>query len=130
MDENFEKIKRRADSYGYNINYGRVKDTESNHDLVKIIVAGTIVIGGFLYLKKKLKNLISDIFNDEKEPELKPCNVEEFHETSTEDLYKRKDKVLVNDFDKSDAIDVDYTVHLYDKSHPDNLNERSYKCQF
>lgn len=130
MDENFEKIKRRADSYGYNTNYGRVRDNESHSDLVKIVIAGVIVIGGFVYLKKKFKNLISNIF-DPKEPELKSCNINEFHEETNENIFRKREKVF-KDEDLSQAVDVEYQVlpSIYDKDHPDNITKRSYKCQF
>lgn len=112
MDENFEKIKQRADSYGYNINYGRVKDNdETNHDLIKVIVAGAIVFGGLIYLKHKIKKLIKDVFgSSDIQEELKPCNVNyEESISEKENVFFKKEK-LFNQSDKNEAVDVDYII--------------------
>lgn len=134
--ENFDRIRQRASSYGYDINYGRVVDNRSsdNNSLGKIIVAGVIVIGGVIYLKHKLKKLFKDIFGEKEKKE--EVNITEqasvkFSSNDNNPKEKKSFRIYGNNFDKSSAIDVEYTVKdLYDSDHPDNIQDRNYSCQF
>lgn len=135
--ENFEKIRERANSYGYNINYGRVIDhrnTKSN--AAKVIIGGIILIGGFIYLKKKIKNIFKDIIGDEPTT-INVCNVNKTYEKKTESKIIKNSKFhLYEKNNPENIIDVDYKVLdnnktiLYDSKHPDDIEKRSYSCQY
>lgn len=103
-NDNFEKIKKRADLYGYNINYGRVRDNnnDTSKDLLKIVIAGGIIIGGFFYIKNKFKKIIKNTFDIDLDK--KPDDKKE-----KESIVKKSKKQSFK-FDKSEAIDVDYIV--------------------
>lgn len=135
QNENFERIKERATSYGYNASYGHVIDNRNDNSktVIQIVVAGTILVGGFFYLKSKVKKLLKNIFS---EPEMKVVN-----EETTEKTVKRENKLvnpnnrnrIFDNYDKSNIIDVEYTIQdtsVYDKEHPDNIQDRNYSCQF
>ncbi len=104
-NDNFEKIKKRANSYGYNINYGRVRDknNDTSKDLLKIVIAGGIIIGGFFYIKNKFKKIVKNAFDIDLDK--KPNDKKEEKESVIKKSEKRSFK-----FDKSEAIDVDYIV--------------------
>lgn len=104
-NDNFEKIKKRADSYGYNINYGRVRDSsnDTSKDLLKIIIAGGIIIGGFFYIKNKFKKIIKNTFDIDLDKKHNDNKKEK------EPIIKKSEKQSFK-FDKSEAVDVDYIV--------------------
>lgn len=123
---NFEKIKNKADSYGYNINYGRVVDN-SRSDIIKILTAGAIVVAGIIYLRRKMSKLFCKVF---RKSELRPVNKESSEKKSDD----KNNRIISKNFSKNDAIDVEYTVwpnkeqaNLYDSKHPDNIQNRYFK---
>lgn len=120
---NFEKIKQKANSYGYRPNYGRVKNNGASNNLVRLIVVGGMMIGGYFYLKKKIKNVFNEIFNP-KEPELKSCgsNASEYDKFS-----EKREKVFTN-INKKDVIDAEYNV--IDLSNNNSIRPSSFSCQF
>lgn len=135
--ENFEKIRERADSYGYNINYGRVIDHRNvRNDATKIIISGVVLIGGFIYLKRKLKKLFNEIKGDNKTVTV--YNVNESHETkkSESKIIKNSKIRLYDKNNKDNVIDVEYKILdnnqsiLYDSKHPDDIEKRSFSCQY
>lgn len=135
--ENFEKIRERADSYGYNINYGRVIDHRNvRNDATKIIISGIVLIGGFIYLKRKIKKLFNEIKGDNKTVTV--YNVNESRETkkSESKIIKNSKVRLYDKNNKDNVIDVEYKILdnnqsiLYDSKHPDDIEKRSYSCQY
>lgn len=121
--DNFERIKRRASSYGYNSNYGRVKNNGANNNLVRLIVVGGMMIGGYFYLKRKIKKVFNDVFNP-KEQELKSCgsNATEY------DKFNEKRKKVFTNINKDDVVDVEYNVtNIYDNEHKER---QRFDCQY
>ena len=116
--DNFERIKKRANNCGYEASYGVVKDNSKKSDAIVIFGLIAITVGGYFYLRKKIKNLF-------KEPELKSCG-----SNHNDDNFKgsnNKNKIIVPNFDKSKAVDVDFVVRLNDNDHPEKTR---YNCQF
>ena len=116
--DNFERIKKRANNCGYEASYGVVRDTNKKSDAIVIFGLIAITVGGYFYLRKKIKNLF-------KEPELKSCG-----SNRDDDNFKgsnNKNKIVVPNFDKSKAVDVDFVVRLNDNDHPEKTR---YNCQF
>ena len=115
--DNFERIKKRANNCGYEASYGVVRDNSKKSDAIVIFGLIAITVGGYFYLRKKIKNLF-------KEPELKSCG------SNRDDNFKgsnNKNKIVVPNFDKSKAVDVDFVVRLNDNDHPEKTR---YNCQF
>ena len=116
--DNFERIKKRANNCGYEASYGVVRDTNKKSDAIVILGLIAITVGGYFYLRKKIKNLF-------KEPELKSCG-----SNRNDDNFKgsnNKNKIIVSNFDKSKAVDVDFVIRLNDNDHPEKTR---YNCQF
>lgn len=116
--DNFERIKKRANNCGYEASYGVVRDNSKKSDAIVIFGLIAITVGGYFYLRKKIKNLF-------KEPELKSCG-----SNRNDDNFKglnNKNKIIVPNFDKSKAVDVDFVVRLNDNDHPEKTR---YNCQF
>lgn len=116
--DNFERIKKRANNCGYEASYGVVRDNSKKSDAMIIFGLIAITVGGYFYLRKKIKNLF-------KEPELKSCG-----SNRNDDNFKglnNKNKIIVPNFDKSKAVDVDFVVRLNDNDHPEKTR---YNCQF
>ena len=116
--DNFERIKKRANNCGYEASYGVVRDNNKKSDAIIIFGLIAITVGGYFYLRKKIKNLF-------KEPELKSCG-----SNRDDDNFKgsnNKNKIVVHNFDKSKAVDVDFVVRLNDNDHPEKTR---YNCQF
>ena len=116
--DNFERIKKRANNCGYEASYGVVRDNSKKSDTIVIFGLIAITVGGYFYLRKKIKNLF-------KEPELKSCG-----SNRDDDNFKgsnNKNKIVVPNFDKSKAVDVDFVVRLNDNDHPEKTR---YNCQF
>ena len=116
--DNFERIKKRANNCGYEASYGVVRDTNKKSDAIVIFGLIAITVGGYFYLRKKIKNLF-------KKPELKSCgsNRNEYNF----EYSNNKNKNVVPNFDKSKAVDVDFVVRLNDNDHPEKTR---YNCQF
>ena len=116
--DNFERIKKRANNCGYEASYGVVRDNSKKSDAIVIFGLIAITVGGYFYLRKKIKNLF-------KEPELKSCG-----SNRDDDNFKgsnNKNKIVVPNFDKSKAVDVDFVIRLNDNDHPEKTR---YNCQF
>lgn len=117
--DNFERIRKRASNCGYETSYGVIRDNNNKSDVIVIVGLITITIGGYFYLRKKIKNLF-------KKPELKTCG-SNYNEKQYSNFKEKKNNIIAPIFDKSKAVDVDFVVRLNDEEHPEKTR---YNCQF
>ena len=118
--DNFERIRKRANNCGYETSYGVIRDNNKSSNTIVIIGLIALSIGGYFYLKRKIKNLFE-------KPDLRPCGSNHDKNFDINPNKKSKNVIKTSNFDKSEAVDVDFIVKLNDKNHPEKPR---YNCQF
>lgn len=118
--DNFERIRKRANNCGYETSYGVIRDNNKSSNGLIIIGLIAFSIGGYFCLKRKIKNLF-------KQPDLRPCGSNHIENFDFNHYKKSKNVIKTSEFNKSEAVDVDFIVKLNDKDHPERPR---YNCQF